>query len=88
MPIPLSAVLSEINKPSSVFDITYRKVDGSWGSKKSCMIRSNSTNELGERRRMNRSGTLKLLDKASGGQFEIYIDFLQTFNSQPINHLQ
>lgn len=88
MQIPLSAVLSEINKPSSVFDITYRKVDGSWGSKKSCMLRSNSTNELGERRRMNRSGTLKLLDKSSGRQLEIYIDFLQTFNGQPINHLQ
>lgn len=88
MQIPLSVVLSEVNKPASVFDLTYRKVDGTWGSKKSCMLRSNMTNELGERRRMNRSGTLKLMEKPTGNLLEVYIDFLQTFNGQPINHLQ
>jgi hypothetical protein len=85
--ITIRAVLSEMNKPVSVFDITYRKTDGSWGEKKGCMLRRNTTNELGERKRMNRSGTIKLAHKSSGAMMDIYIDLLLTFNGQAINHL-
>ncbi|TDB60104.1 hypothetical protein [Arundinibacter roseus] len=85
--IQLSAVLSEVNKPGSVFNITYRKVDGSWGEKKSCMLRTSTHSAGGERKRMNRSGTLKLIQQSNNQLLDVYIDFLLTFNGQAINHL-
>ena len=85
--IGISAVLSEMNKPASVFNLSYRKTDGTWGEKRGCMLRRNNTNELGERKRMNRSGTVKLVHKSTGAMLDVYIDLLLTFNSQPINHL-
>ncbi|WP_428657630.1 hypothetical protein [Runella sp.] len=83
--INLSAVLSEVNRPNAVFHITYRKEDGQWGEKKNCLLRRLGDNALNERKKMNRSGKLKLALR-DGYQFEVFIDFLLTFNGQSINH--
>ncbi|MDF7817361.1 hypothetical protein P1X15_07140 [Runella sp. MFBS21] len=84
--INLSAVLSEVNRPNAVFNLTYRKENGECGEKKGCILRRSGDNALNERKKMNRSGKLKLLRKSDGHQFEVFIDFLLTFNGQPINH--
>jgi hypothetical protein len=81
--MPISAVLSEVNKPNAVFSITYRKTDGSFGEKKRCI---NRRANLNDRKKMNRSGLLSLTDLDKRQDFEVYIDFLRSFNSTEIDH--
>jgi len=84
--IPLSRVLGEVNRAHSVFSITYRTAGGDWGEKKNCVSRGSSDNPLTERKKMNRDGKLKLMQKSGGHIFEVFIDLLLTFNGQKINH--
>jgi hypothetical protein len=86
--IGISEVLAEVNRPHSVFSLEYQKTDGEWGSKERCKLRSSGNNQLNERKKMNRSGTLRLFNLEKGGDFDIYIDFLRVFNGQKINHFQ
>ena len=83
--MPLGRVLSEVNAPNSVFDIKYRKVDGTVGTKLGC-TRLATSNALNERKKMNRSGLLKLFQPSTGRQFEVYIDLLVQFNGLDIDH--
>lgn len=84
--IDLRAVLSEMNTPGSVFDVTYRKKDGAWGERKRCSARMPSGNNLDNRKKMNRSGLVKLFQVGQNLSFDAYIDFLETFNGMTINH--
>lgn len=83
--ISIRGVLSEMNKPNSVFSVEYWKVDGTYGEKKRLALRR-SGNDLSDRKKMNNSGTLKLIDLSTGQPMELYIDFLIGFNGIEINH--
>lgn len=83
--ISLGRVLSEVNSPNALFDLTYRKVDGTMGMKQGC-TRLATSNALSERKKMNRSGLLKLFHRATGRTFEVYIDLLVQFNGLNIDH--
>ncbi len=84
--IALSRVLAEVNRPHSIFSITYRTAAGVYGEKKDCVARSSSDNPLTERKKMNRDGKLKLMQARGGHIFEVFIDLLITFNGIKINH--
>lgn len=84
--IPLSRVLAEVCSPGSVFDLAYRKTDGTYGEKKGCLS-TPSKSSLTDRRKLNRSGLLQLTQKGfSGIPFNLYIDLLISFNGQVIDH--
>lgn len=82
--IGISIVLSEINRPNSVFSLSYRKIDGEWGEKKRVAARK-AINSLNERKKMNRSGLVKLWNLESKREFDLVIDLLETFNGVKIN---
>lgn len=77
--ISLAQMLAEVNKPNSVFNLKYRKDDGSVGHKKNVVLR-NGNNELNERRKMNRNGLLSIYEPASGNEREVTIDLIIEFN--------
>ena len=83
--IGLRAALSEMNRANAVFAITYNKVDGRYGEKKRVTLRR-SENALNDRKKSNRSGMLRLINLDSSEKFEVYIDFLRTFNGEAIDH--
>lgn len=83
--IAIRGVLSEMNRPNSVFSLEYWKVDGTYGEKKRVALRR-SGNDLSDRKKMNNSGMLLLVDLSTGGRFDLYIDFLMVFNGVEINH--
>jgi hypothetical protein len=85
--IAIGSVLSEINAMGSVFSLEYRKVNGDYGKKERCTLRSTDTNVLNERKKRNRSGIIKLRNLDKGIDFELYIDLLQTFNGINIDFL-
>ncbi len=85
--INVREVLAEVNRPNSVFAIEYQKVNGDCGEKARCTLRR-SNNDLTERKKMNRSGTLKLRNLDKGEDFEVYIDFLRKFNGTKVQHHQ
>lgn len=79
--------MSEINTPSSVFDVTFRKKDGTWGQRQRCSARiPSNANGLENRKKMNRSGLVKLYEVGQNLSFDVYIDFLETFNGMTITH--
>lgn len=82
--IGIGEVLAEINRKNAVFSVTYRKRNGEWGEKHRVTART-STNGLNERKKMNRSGLLKLHNMDSGEDFDLMIDLLETFNGTQIN---
>ncbi len=81
--IRLNEVLAEVNQANAVFDLKYRKDDGSVGEKKKVVLRGN-TNVLNERKKMNRSGVLKIYDPKSGDERDITIDLITMFNGMRV----
>lgn len=85
--IEVGHVLSEINTAGSVFDVSFRKKDGTWSERKRCSARiPSNANGLENRKKMNRSGLVKLYEAGQNLCFDVYIDFLETFNGMTINH--
>jgi hypothetical protein len=79
--ILISEALAEINKANAVFDIGFRKADGTF-SKKDGVVnrRSVSTN----RKKMNRNGLLSCYQPAKDYTFDVTIDLLMTLNGMKI----
>lgn len=85
--IDIGHVLGEVNTTGSVFDVTFRKKDGTWGERRRCSARiPSNANGLENRKKMNRSGLVKLFEVGQNLSFDVYIDFLETFNGMAINH--
>lgn len=82
--IGISNVLAEVNRANSVFSVAYRKTNGEYGEKHRVTARRGN-NPLNERKRMNRSGLLKLTNLDNNKDFDIVIDLLIEFNGIPIN---
>lgn len=82
--ITIAVVLAEVNRPNSIFSLTYRKKNGEWGEKHRVAART-STNKLDARKKMNRSGLLKLYNLDTKEEFDLTIDLLETFNGSQIN---
>lgn len=78
-------MLSLMNKPSAVFGIKFRKVDGGISEKLGCMLAA-SSNGLSEHKKQNRSGLLKLYQPAKNHHFECYMDLLKEFNGMTVFH--
>lgn len=83
--LSIGEVLSEICRPSNVFSIEYRKVNGDYGKKERCVLVRNSNNDLSERKKMNRNGLLLLREVGGKHDFSVYIDLLVSFNSTEID---
>ncbi|MCX6216400.1 hypothetical protein [Spirosoma sp.] len=93
--IYLSQVLAEyrasgLSGRSPYFDLTYRKADGSFGSKTSVCRRAGlnpgGKKDLASIVHENRqAGKLHLVD-SSGHQFELHIPLLEKFNGKTIDH--
>jgi hypothetical protein len=81
--ITLREVLAEVNRPNAVFDLKYRKVDGSIGNKERVISRNT---DLNERKKRNRDGILKIVRPASGEMRDVYIDLLVSFNGMVIKY--
>ena len=81
---------SGLNGHSPFFDLTYRKGDGSFGSKTG--VRRRAGENPGGKKDLNsikhetrQAGKLHLVE-SSGRAFELHIPLLLTFNGQPIDH--
>jgi hypothetical protein len=74
--ILINQVLSEVNKPNSVFSIDFRKEDGNISSKKGIVNRSLTFG----RRKQNRSGILACMIPGTNQIFDVTIDLLVAFN--------
>lgn len=83
--ISVRQMLYEVNNTSNVFSIGYWKDNGKFGFKQHC-VRLHSNNNLNERKKMNRSGLLKILIPQTGEQRDITIDLIAEYNGQTINH--
>lgn len=81
MTILVSEVLSEINRPHSVFSIGFYKDDGSFVEKTGV---ANRRSNLNERKKMNRSGLLNCYLPAADEFFDCTIDLIMTFNKMEI----
>ena len=81
--IQLNHVLSEVNAPNAVFDIKYRKDDGTVGEKKRVMKRVGN-NGLNDHKKMNRLGLLKIWNPKTGEDRDITIDLIVEFNGKRV----
>lgn len=82
---------SGLSNHSPFFDLTYRKADGSFGSKTGVRRRAGE-NPGGAKKDLTsikhetrQAGKLHLVE-SSGHQFELHIPLLITFNGHPIDH--
>jgi len=81
---------SGLSGHSPFFDLTYRKSDGSFGSKSSVRRRAGlnpgGKKDLASIVHENRQAGKIHLVESSGHQFELHIPLLVTFNGQTIDH--
>ncbi|GAB3936999.1 hypothetical protein [Larkinella terrae] len=86
--IGISEVLAEVNRPNAVFDLKFRKTNGTVSVRTGCTrLQPTQANRLNERKKMNRSGILKCYQPTERKHFDCYIDLIVTFNRMPVNHL-
>ncbi len=83
--IIIKGVLAEINKPNNVFSIKFRrKSDGYISSKQNVTRLQTSGSTLTDRRKMNRSGVVKLYHLETQQDFDCVIDFIREFNGKKV----
>jgi hypothetical protein len=76
--ITVNEVLSEIVRPNSIFNIGFRKNDGSYSDKKGITLLN------GDRKKKNRNGLINCYDAKNDYTFSATIDFLIEFNGMEI----
>ena len=81
---------SGLSSQSPYFNLTYRKADGSFGSKVNVRRRAGENptvkKDLASIRHENRQAGKLHLVESTGNKFELHIPLLVTFNGQPIDH--
>jgi hypothetical protein len=81
MEIAISEVLSEVCRPNSVFEIRFRKDDGSFSEKNGVINRSGRHED---RKKLNRNGLLNCYQPATDKTFSVTIDLIMEFNGMKI----
>lgn len=77
--------LSEVNRPHSVFSLGFYKANGIYVEKSNIMSRSS---HFGERKKFNRNGLLRCIERSNSQVFDVTIDLVMNFNGMEIVRIE
>lgn len=74
-------MLAEMNRSSRIFSIGFRKDNGDYSFKENVLNRSSN---LCDRKKMNRSGLVRCMQKNSDSIFDVTIDLIVKFDGMEV----